>query len=105
MTDTELTWQKSTHSEEASSCVYLAATPTGKILLRESDEPETIVTTGTPQLAWLISALRTRDTRTTERIPSVPGVTRPPATHDRANSAHEEAPLPVDHKNSIYSSE
>ncbi|AVH57001.1 MULTISPECIES: DUF397 domain-containing protein [Streptomyces] len=56
---TELNWQKSTYSEEASSCVYLAATRTGTILLRESDEPQTILTTGTPQLAALISTLCT----------------------------------------------
>ncbi|MER5212238.1 DUF397 domain-containing protein [Streptomyces sp. NPDC002838] len=55
---TELNWQKSTYSEEASSCVYLAATPTGTVLLRESDEPETILTTGPDQLRALIAALR-----------------------------------------------
>jgi hypothetical protein len=58
VTDTQPTWQKSTYSEEASSCVYVATTPTGTILLRESDAPETILPTGTPQLAALISALR-----------------------------------------------
>ncbi|WP_221352712.1 DUF397 domain-containing protein [Streptomyces beigongshangae] len=59
MTKTELAWQKSTHSEEASSCVYLATPFPGTILLRESDEPETVLTTGPPQLAALISTLRT----------------------------------------------
>ncbi|MFE2535054.1 DUF397 domain-containing protein [Streptomyces sp. NPDC059371] len=54
----ELNWQKSTHSQEASSCVYLATTPTGTILLRESDAPETVLATGPRQLAALISALR-----------------------------------------------
>ncbi|MFJ8021073.1 DUF397 domain-containing protein [Streptomyces sp. NPDC096311] len=58
MTVTELNWQKSTYSEEASSCVYLATTPTGTILLRESDEPETILTTGPDQLGALIATLR-----------------------------------------------
>ncbi|MDX3242982.1 DUF397 domain-containing protein [Streptomyces sp. ME18-1-4] len=57
---TELNWQKSTYSEEASSCVYVATTPTGTILLRESDEPETIVTTGPHQLGALITSLRPR---------------------------------------------
>ncbi|SHI23648.1 DUF397 domain-containing protein [Streptomyces sp. 3214.6] len=57
---TELNWQKSTYSEEASSCVYVATTPTGTILLRESDEPETIVTTGPHQLGALITSLRHR---------------------------------------------
>ncbi|MET7601238.1 DUF397 domain-containing protein [Streptomyces avermitilis] len=55
----ELDWQKSTYSEQASSCVYLATTPTGTILLRESDEPEVALSTGTRQLGALISALRT----------------------------------------------
>ncbi|MDQ1029059.1 hypothetical protein QF035_006641 [Streptomyces umbrinus] len=59
MTKTEPTWQKSTHSEEASSCVYVATPSPGTILLRESDDPESVLTTGAPQLAALISTLRT----------------------------------------------
>ncbi|MEU9473836.1 DUF397 domain-containing protein [Streptomyces avermitilis] len=55
----ELQWQKSTYSQEASACVYLATTPTGTILLQESDEPEVVLNTGTRQLGALISALRT----------------------------------------------
>ncbi|MET9407076.1 DUF397 domain-containing protein [Streptomyces sp. NPDC002935] len=55
----ELNWQKSTYSQEASACVYVATTPTGTILLRESDAPEAILTTGPHQLATLIAALRT----------------------------------------------
>jgi len=55
---TEPAWQKSTYSEEGSACVYLATTPTGAILLRECDEPETILTTGPHQLRALISTLR-----------------------------------------------
>ncbi|MEU6276312.1 DUF397 domain-containing protein [Streptomyces populi] len=55
---TELVWQKSTYSEAASSCVYLATTPAGTILLRESDEPETVLATGPRQLGALIAALR-----------------------------------------------
>ncbi|MDF3140655.1 MULTISPECIES: DUF397 domain-containing protein [unclassified Streptomyces] len=54
----ELSWQKSTYSAEAANCVYAAATPTGAVLLRESDEPETILTTGSRQLGALISALK-----------------------------------------------
>ncbi|MGW3914211.1 DUF397 domain-containing protein [Streptomyces sp. NPDC005070] len=53
-----LNWQKSTYSQEASSCVYVATTPTGTILLRESDEPETVLATGARQLGALIAALR-----------------------------------------------
>ncbi|MFF4348031.1 DUF397 domain-containing protein [Streptomyces sp. NPDC001530] len=55
---TELTWQKSTYSESGSSCVYLATTPTGTILLRESDEPEIILTTAPRALDALISRIR-----------------------------------------------
>ncbi|WP_329217300.1 DUF397 domain-containing protein [Streptomyces sp. NBC_01485] len=54
----ERNWQKSTYSEEGSACVYLTTTPTGTILLRESDEPETILTTSPRQLRALITTLR-----------------------------------------------
>jgi hypothetical protein len=57
----ELNWQKSTYSEEASSCVYVATAPDGTILLRESDEPEVILATGPCQLNTLIAALRFHD--------------------------------------------
>ncbi|MFJ1973320.1 DUF397 domain-containing protein [Streptomyces sp. NPDC087903] len=51
-------WQKSTYSQEASACVYLATALAGTILLRESDEPAVILTTGPRQLGALISTLR-----------------------------------------------
>ncbi|MFD4524444.1 DUF397 domain-containing protein [Streptomyces sp. NPDC058470] len=51
-------WQKSTYSQEASACVYVAITPAGTILLRESDEPEVTLTTGPCQFSTLIAALR-----------------------------------------------
>ncbi|GAA2620843.1 DUF397 domain-containing protein [Streptomyces vastus] len=51
-------WQKSTYSQEASACVNVATTPAGTILLRESDTPEAILTTGPRQLHALITALR-----------------------------------------------
>jgi hypothetical protein len=54
---TNLPWQKSTHSESGSSCVYIATPAAGTILLRESDEPDTILTTGPRQLAALIRTL------------------------------------------------
>ncbi|MFI5792540.1 DUF397 domain-containing protein [Streptomyces sp. NPDC051677] len=56
----ELHWQKSTYSQEASACIYLAAASAGTVLLRESDEPETVVTLGTRQFAALITAFRAR---------------------------------------------
>jgi hypothetical protein len=54
----ELHWQKSTYSQEASACVHLATDRNGMILLRESDEPETVLNTNTRPLAALISSLR-----------------------------------------------
>ncbi|MFE9646951.1 DUF397 domain-containing protein [Streptomyces sp. NPDC006365] len=52
-------WQKSTYSQEASACLYVATTaPAGTILLRESDTPDTVLTTGPRQLHALITALR-----------------------------------------------
>ncbi|MEV8477544.1 DUF397 domain-containing protein [Streptomyces sp. NPDC051173] len=54
-----LNWQKSSYSEEASSCVYIAATPTGAIHLRESDDPATILTTTPARLRPLLSAIKT----------------------------------------------
>ncbi|WP_327356175.1 DUF397 domain-containing protein [Streptomyces sp. NBC_01304] len=56
----ELTWQKSTYSESGSSCVYLATTPAGTIHLRESDDPEVILTTTPNCLATLIRSIRNR---------------------------------------------
>lgn len=53
-----LNWQKSTYSEEGSSCVYLAATPDKRIALRESDEPAIILTTTPATLDALIQAIK-----------------------------------------------
>ncbi|CAM5265003.1 hypothetical protein SALBM135S_04192 [Streptomyces alboniger] len=63
---TELDWQKSTYSEVASSCIYIATDPTPtphspgtrSIRLRESDAPHEILTTTPEVLATLISALK-----------------------------------------------
>ncbi|MCA6091498.1 DUF397 domain-containing protein [Streptomyces sp. SCA3-4] len=53
-----LAWQKSSYSEEASSCVYVAAAPRGAIHLRESDAPNAVLTTTPDRLRPLISALK-----------------------------------------------
>ncbi|MEV5238115.1 DUF397 domain-containing protein [Streptomyces cinnamoneus] len=53
-----LAWQKSSYSEEASSCVYVAAGPTGAIQLRESDAPNTVLTTTPDRLRPLISCIK-----------------------------------------------
>ncbi|WP_079062093.1 DUF397 domain-containing protein [Streptomyces griseoruber] len=55
---TEPNWQKSSYSEEGSACIFLAAAPTGAILLRESEEPGRILTTAIRPLAALITTLR-----------------------------------------------
>jgi hypothetical protein len=47
-------WQKSTFSPDGSDCVYLSATPDGTILLRESDTPDTVLTTTRTNLEALI---------------------------------------------------
>ncbi|MFC8131273.1 DUF397 domain-containing protein [Streptomyces sp. NPDC057302] len=51
-------WQKSTYSGDASNCVYVAATPDGKIHLRESDTPTTTLTTTPTPLHTLIRTLK-----------------------------------------------
>ncbi|MGH4033281.1 DUF397 domain-containing protein [Actinomycetota bacterium Odt1-20B] len=58
---TELTWQKSSFSEGGgANCVYVAANPdTDTIHLRESDTPNTILTTTPEALAALIRTLAT----------------------------------------------
>ncbi|MFF6999220.1 DUF397 domain-containing protein [Streptomyces sp. NPDC008313] len=55
---TALAWQKSTFSGDQANCVHLAArTPTGPVHLRESDDPDIILTTTPGALAALIRAL------------------------------------------------
>ncbi|TLS42918.1 DUF397 domain-containing protein [Streptomyces montanus] len=53
-----LNWQKSTYSPDGSNCVHVAATPTGAIHLRESDEPDVILVTTRPGLRELIRSLK-----------------------------------------------
>ncbi|MGK5546974.1 DUF397 domain-containing protein [Streptomyces sp. URMC 127] len=55
---THLNWQKSSYSEEATSCVYLAATRTGEILLRESDAPGVILATTPARLRSFITRIK-----------------------------------------------
>jgi hypothetical protein len=63
----ELTWQKSTHSAEAANCLYVAAAASEAIHLRESDEPDVIVTTSPDSLRELIRTLKARPSpRTTD---------------------------------------
>lgn len=53
-----LHWQKSSYSGDSSNCVYVAATPTGTVHLRESAAPDTVLTTTGPGLHALISGLK-----------------------------------------------
>ncbi|MCZ4515768.1 DUF397 domain-containing protein [Streptomyces sp. ActVer] len=55
---TTIHWQKSTYSGDSSNCVYVAATPTGAIHLRESDEPDVVLSTSSARLHELIRILK-----------------------------------------------
>ncbi|MFH9862285.1 DUF397 domain-containing protein [Streptomyces sp. NPDC017202] len=56
----DLNWQKSSFSGDGSNCVNVAASPTGTVHLRESDAPDTVLTTTSPGLRALISGLKER---------------------------------------------
>ncbi|GAB2877947.1 DUF397 domain-containing protein [Streptomyces mayteni] len=56
----ELRWQKSTSSGDAGNCLEVAAATTD-LRLRESDEPEAILTTTPSRLAALLGAVKTAD--------------------------------------------
>lgn len=53
-----LHWQKSSYSSEGNNCLELAATPDGKIHLRESDEPALTLALPAPGLNSLLHAAR-----------------------------------------------
>ncbi|MDX3532210.1 DUF397 domain-containing protein [Streptomyces sp. ID05-39B] len=55
-----LHWQKSSYSGDSSNCVYVAASVTGTLHLRESDQPDVILTTTAPGLHTFICALKER---------------------------------------------
>ncbi|MFG2846798.1 DUF397 domain-containing protein [Kitasatospora sp. NPDC048296] len=38
-------WQKSSFSGDTANCIYLAVAPDGSVKIRESDDPDTIITT------------------------------------------------------------
>ncbi|MER5222638.1 DUF397 domain-containing protein [Streptomyces flaveus] len=61
-----LDWQKSSFSGDQANCLYVAATPTGTVHLRESDTPDAVLTTTPTTLAALIRTLaRTPHVRVT----------------------------------------
>jgi hypothetical protein len=51
-------WQKSSFSGQASNCVNVADTPTGTVLLRESDEPETVLAATPSALRGLLGVIK-----------------------------------------------
>ncbi|MER5910745.1 DUF397 domain-containing protein [Streptomyces sp. NPDC001982] len=55
-------WQRSSYSGDSSNCVYVAATPSGTVLLRGSDEPDIILTTSSEGLRNLIRGVQDRRT-------------------------------------------
>ncbi|MFE6871258.1 DUF397 domain-containing protein [Kitasatospora sp. NPDC057692] len=52
------TWQKSSFSGDAANCVYVEAAPDGVIKIRESEEPDTIVTTTPNRLRALLLGVK-----------------------------------------------
>ncbi|MET9561264.1 MULTISPECIES: DUF397 domain-containing protein [Streptomyces] len=55
---TELRWQKSSFSSEASNCLELATAPDGTLLLRESDDPATTIAVPLTGLHSLLATVR-----------------------------------------------
>ncbi|MBL1115014.1 DUF397 domain-containing protein [Streptomyces sp. 4503] len=51
-------WQKSSYSQEGSACLYIAAPAAHTIALRESDEPDVILTTTPATLGTFIRAAK-----------------------------------------------
>ncbi|MFH8464343.1 DUF397 domain-containing protein [Streptomyces sp. NPDC017991] len=59
---TELFWQKSSFSSEASNCLELATAPDRTLRLRESDDPTTALDLRPPSLHSLLAAFRRETT-------------------------------------------
>ncbi|MFE2031319.1 DUF397 domain-containing protein [Streptomyces hygroscopicus] len=51
-------WQKSSYSGEGNACLYVSAPDSATIRLRESDEPDTILTTTPTTLRALIRSAK-----------------------------------------------
>ncbi|MFJ8477999.1 DUF397 domain-containing protein [Kitasatospora sp. NPDC094011] len=51
-------WQKSSFSGDTANCIYVAATAGGAVELRESDDPEVVITTTPDQLRALLRGVR-----------------------------------------------
>ncbi|WP_069873114.1 DUF397 domain-containing protein [Streptomyces malaysiensis] len=51
-------WRKSSYSSEGNACLYVSALDSATIRLRESDQPDTILTTNPTALRALIHSAR-----------------------------------------------
>ncbi|MFF2950369.1 DUF397 domain-containing protein [Kitasatospora sp. NPDC057965] len=52
------TWQKSSFSGDAANCIYLAGTPEGVVKIRESDDPDVVITTTPDRLRAFIGGIK-----------------------------------------------
>ncbi|MFJ4188590.1 DUF397 domain-containing protein [Kitasatospora sp. NPDC089509] len=53
-----INWQKSSYSSESINCVYLASAPDGSIRIRESDDPDTIITSASDRLGAFLRGVK-----------------------------------------------
>ncbi|MFE3500853.1 DUF397 domain-containing protein [Kitasatospora sp. NPDC059160] len=53
-----LSWQKSSFSGDTANCIYVAAAVSDTIKLRESDEPEVVITTTADGLLALLRGVK-----------------------------------------------
>lgn len=51
-------WQKSSYSTEGANCLNLATAPGGILCLRESDEPDRILTVNRAGLSALLATIK-----------------------------------------------
>ncbi|MFD8377590.1 DUF397 domain-containing protein [Streptomyces sp. NPDC059679] len=51
-------WQRSSFCSEGNACVYVAAAGDGAVLLRESDQPDVVLTTNRRTLYAFISGVK-----------------------------------------------
>jgi hypothetical protein len=58
---TSYAWQKSSYSNEGVNCVNVAAAPNGTVRLRESDEPDVVLTATRTGLSALIASIKIED--------------------------------------------
>lgn len=56
-----LIWQKSSFSGEAANCVNVAAAPDGTLRLRESDDPDVMLTANRAGLSALLASIKESD--------------------------------------------